>query len=39
VAPDLRFLLERAAEDDDATMLYVARLAVKVPAPEKPATK
>lgn len=32
VREDLRFLLARAAEDDDRTMLYAARLAVKVPA-------
>jgi hypothetical protein len=33
VPPDLPFLLERAAADDDRTMLYLARLPVKVPAP------
>ena len=35
VAEDLAFLLERAAADDDRTMLYAARLAVKVPPPPK----
>jgi predicted esterase len=35
VAPDLAFLLERAAEDDDPTMLYGARLEVRVPAKKK----
>ena len=33
VAADLGFLLERAAADDDRTMLYAARLPVTVPAP------
>jgi membrane-associated protease RseP (regulator of RpoE activity) len=33
VAPDLRFLLDRAAQDDDRSMLYVARLPVTVPPP------
>jgi poly(3-hydroxybutyrate) depolymerase len=32
VAPDVAFLLEAAAEDDDRTMLYAARIPVKVPA-------
>ena len=32
VTPDVAFLLERAAEDDDPTMLYGARLEVRVPA-------
>ncbi len=32
VAADLGFLLERAAADDDRTMLYAARLPVTVPA-------
>jgi predicted esterase len=31
VVPDLAFLLERAAQDDDPTMLYGARLEVRVP--------
>lgn len=35
VAEDLAFLLERAAADDDRTMLYAARLTVKVPPPPK----
>ncbi len=33
VAPDRAFLLERAAEDDDRTMLYGARLRLDVPPP------
>jgi poly(3-hydroxybutyrate) depolymerase len=32
VEPEVAFLLERAAEDDDRAMLYGARLTVKVPA-------
>jgi poly(3-hydroxybutyrate) depolymerase len=39
VTPDLRFLLERAAEDDDRTMLYVARLEVAVPKPAEDAAR
>jgi len=31
VAPDLRFLAEEGAEDEDRTMLYLARLGVTVP--------
>jgi len=33
VAHDLAFLLERAVEDDDRTMLYGAGLSIEVPAP------
>lgn len=35
VAPDLAFLLERAAEDDDRTMLYGASLRIELPTPAK----
>jgi hypothetical protein len=32
VAPDLRFCLEQALRDEDRTMVYLARLAIEVPA-------
>jgi hypothetical protein len=35
VAPDVAFLLERALEDDDRTMLYGAGLSIDVPPPAK----
>ena len=36
VAPDLKFLLARAAEDDDRATLYLAKITVTVPAPKEP---
>ena len=39
VAPDLGFLLERAVEDDDRTMLYGAGLSIEVPPPAQKSQK
>ena len=37
VKPDLGFLLEQAAEDDDRSAIYCAQIEVKVPPGAAPA--